>query len=184
MVTKVPEAQKYADNIDQDQNIEIDIIQASSLWENLEVLEKEIAHAVLVTIDHVAPERTTPYQVTFLLADDQEVQRLNKLFRNIDKPTNVLSFPFGNQSTIPAAEPKPLGDVALAFETVQKEALQRGVEQNHYILHLVIHGLLHLLGYSHEGDQDANHMESLETQIMLSLGLHDPYKTHEIQGNL
>lgn len=107
--------------------------------------------------------------VTLLLAGDATLQRLNRDFRGMDKPTNVLSFP---------AAPNPehhLGDIAIAHETATREAQAVGKAFADHVLHLAVHGTLHLLGYDHESAQDAAVMEPKETQILAALGIADPY---------
>ena len=104
-----------------------------------------------------------------LLTNDEAVRALNAKFRNQDKPTNVLSFP---------APPNPenhLGDIALAFETCEREAAEQGKSLAHHLQHLVAHGALHLVGYDHQSDADAEAMEALEREILSGLGVPDPY---------
>jgi probable rRNA maturation factor len=107
--------------------------------------------------------------VTVLLADDAEVRALNARFRGKDAATNVLSFPS------PANPEEHLGDVALAFETCKREAAEQGKPLSDHLQHLVAHGVLHLVGYDHEIDADAEVMEALERRILESLGVADPY---------
>ena len=107
--------------------------------------------------------------VTVLLADDVEVKALNAQFRGKDAATNVLSFP------APANPEDHLGDVALAFETCRREAVEQGKPLSDHLQHLVAHGVLHLIGYDHESDADAQVMEDLERRILESLGVADPY---------
>ncbi len=113
--------------------------------------------------------------VSIALASDEEVTALNAAYRGKTAPTNVLSFPAGR-----AAPPGFLGDVALAAETVAREAQQQGVSVVHHVQHLVVHGLLHLIGYDHEADGDAERMEALETSILAGLGVADPYADEPI----
>jgi len=121
------------------------------------------------------PEKLT---ATVALADDAEVRRLNATWRGKDKATNVLSFPSPDNQ----AEPGFLGDVVLARETVVSEARDLDVPLSHHFQHLVVHGLLHLLGYDHETDAEAEEMESLETAILAGLGVPDPYAGTELVG--
>ena len=112
-----------------------------------------------------------------LLTDDAAIRRLNAQWRNIDKPTNVLSFP-----PAPGAVPdavKSLGDIAIAYETAAREAKTDDKPFDHHLAHLAVHGFLHLLGYDHESDADAQTMEQLERVILARLGVPDPYLTHE-----
>lgn len=104
-----------------------------------------------------------------LLADDAALQGLNRRFRGIDKPTNVLSFPSGG------GDAAFLGDVAIAFETCRREAEAQGIAFRNHVAHLIVHGLLHLAGYDHQEDDEAERMEGLETEILARLGIADPY---------
>lgn len=111
----------------------------------------------------------TPGGLTVLLTDDEAVRDLNARFRGKDSPTNVLSFPA-------AANPEGfLGDIALAFGVCAREAADQGKPLGNHLSHLVAHGVLHLLGYDHETDADAEEMEALERAILKPLGVPDPY---------
>ncbi|MFZ5618742.1 MAG: rRNA maturation RNase YbeY [Pseudomonadota bacterium] len=105
-----------------------------------------------------------------LLADDAALQDLNRRFRDKDEPTNVLSFPAGE-----GAEGF-LGDIAIAFETCRREAEEQGIAFRDHAAHLIVHGLLHLVGWDHEADDEADRMERLETRILATLGVDDPYR--------
>ncbi len=107
--------------------------------------------------------------LTILLADDAQLKTLNRDFRGKNKPTNVLSFP------APENAEHYLGDIALAYDTTQKEALASGKRLADHATHLVVHGVLHLLGFDHVDDRDARKMEPLETRILAELGIADPY---------
>lgn len=108
------------------------------------------------------------------LANDAIVRRLNHDFRGKNRPTNVLSFPAGRPS-MATGVPAPLGDIVLAYETLAREAAQQGKKLLHHVLHLVVHGVLHLLGFDHEKARDAERMEALEVRILAGLGIADPY---------
>ncbi len=116
-----------------------------------------------------------PSEVSVLLTDDAQVRGLNRDYRGIDKPTNVLSFGGHDGDAAPVGEPVMLGDVVLAYETVVGEAESQGIAVGDHFSHLLVHGMLHLLGYDHENDADAREMEGLETSILASLGVDDPY---------
>lgn len=118
-----------------------------------------------------------PAEVSILLTDDAEVRRLNRDFRGQDKPTNVLSFPSGLAPGLGAAD--MLGDIVLAFETVAGEAVRDGKTLDAHLRHLVVHGMLHLLGYDHETDEDAAVMEEREVAILAGMGIADPYRASE-----
>jgi probable rRNA maturation factor len=110
------------------------------------------------------------------LSSDAEVERLNAAYRGKRAPTNVLSFPAPPAlRCVPAGQAPFLGDLVLAAETVTREAGELGVPVAHHLQHLVVHGLLHLLGYDHESDEEADAMEALEVRILARLGIANPY---------
>ena len=113
-------------------------------------------------------------EVSVLFTTDAEVRVLNRDWRGKDAATNVLSFP---AHAIPGLPPhaQPLGDLALAWETVAREAASRGVPPLDHAAHLLVHGLLHLLGYDHPDGTEAREMEALEARAMTAMGLHPPY---------
>jgi probable rRNA maturation factor len=118
--------------------------------------------------------------VSLCLADDSALQTLNLRWRGLDKPTNVLSFPaapVGHGGDSPA-----LGDIALAYETLAREAADLGVALADHYRHLLAHGFLHLIGYDHETDAEAERMEALETKILTRLGVGDPYAREVVGG--
>jgi len=111
------------------------------------------------------------------LTDDETVRTLNRDHRGQDKPTNVLSFPLAGADFAPEAPGAPLllGDVVLALGTVAREAAEQGKSLEAHAVHLVVHGVLHLLGHDHETDADAEAMERLEIGVLQALGLPNPY---------
>ena len=123
----------------------------------------------------------TPYggDVSLCLADDAALRALNLSWRGIDKPTNVLSFPLAPGRPGEAAM---LGDIALAYETLAREAEDLGVTLADHYRHLLVHGFLHLIGYDHEADAEAERMEALETRILARLGVGDPYAREVVGG--
>lgn len=146
----------------------------------LEALVAGVAQA-LETAPDLAPLLRNPASACVAFATDADVRALNAQFREKDKPTNVLSFPaqappFG---VLGPDEPVPLGDVVLAAETVAAEAQDLGIPLEHHVQHLVVHGVLHLLGHDHESDAEAEIMEALETRVLAGLGVPDPYRSNE-----
>lgn len=111
--------------------------------------------------------------VTILLADDEAVRDLNARFRDKDSATNVLSFP------APENPEDHLGDIALAYGVCAREAAEQGKPLGHHLQHLTVHGVLHLLGYDHIGDDEAETMEGLERAVLAGLGIPDPYAAGE-----
>jgi probable rRNA maturation factor len=125
--------------------------------------------------------RATPVEVSIRLTDDAEVRELNRVYRGQDKPTNVLSFAGdgtepGEALDVEGAERQPvlLGDVVVAFETTAAEAAAMGRPIEAHLAHLIVHGVLHLLGYDHLEDGEAARMEALETLVLDGLGYPDP----------
>jgi probable rRNA maturation factor len=153
-------------------NYAIDISAESEGWNRLagiEALVRRAAEAAM--LDNEAP----PSEVSVVLSDDEHIRELNKHHRGMDKPTNVLSFPAARMKT-PAGAPRILGDIVIAFETVEREAAEESKSFEHHLSHLVVHGILHLLGYDHESDEEeAEIMEARERQILAKLGIPDPY---------
>jgi probable rRNA maturation factor len=132
-----------------------------------ELLARAAAEATL------ASEGAVGEGVSLLLTDDASVRDLNVRFRRQDKPTNVLSFP------APQNPERFLGDVALAYGVCAREAQEQGKPLAHHLQHLVAHGVLHLLGYDHMSDAEADEMEGLERVVLAGLGIPDPYLAGE-----
>jgi probable rRNA maturation factor len=149
----------------------IDISAESEGWTNVPDLEACVRRAAeAAMLDNEAP----PSEISVVLSDDEHIRELNKHHRGMDKPTNVLSFPAARMKT-PAGAPRILGDIVLAFETVAREAKEESKSIQNHLSHLVVHGVLHLLGYDHEDEDEAEMMEARERQILAKLGIPDPY---------
>jgi probable rRNA maturation factor len=117
-------------------------------------------------------------EVALLFTDDASIAEINAEWRGKDKPTNVLSFPAPEDMPVPEGEPRPLGDIVLAYGVVAREAAEQGKTLHDHAAHLIVHGVLHLLGYDHEDDVEAQDMERLEASILKGLGISDPYERH------
>ena len=138
--------------------------------ENIDIFCANIAQSI-----HTELSFTTSIQATVLLTNDSRILELNSQFRNQNKPTNVLSFPSGEEAPDPENGKLYLGDIAISFETVSREATEGQKTLNHHLTHMIVHGILHLLGYDHETDEEAEEMEGLEIKILHALGISDPY---------
>ncbi len=150
--------------------LDIDIILEAPAWEsvaNLEALARSAAHAAIEGADAEVADSET---LSILFCDDARIQFLNRDFRGFDKPTNVLSFPAPD---VPGVQ--CLGDIAIAWETVARETEDEGKSLADHVSHLIVHGVLHLLGYDHESDEEAEEMEALERLVLERLGIDDPY---------
>ncbi len=114
--------------------------------------------------------------ICVLLTTDSQIQTLNQTYRGKNTPTNVLSFPAQEMPPIPG-EPSPLGDIALAYETLEREAKQANLDLRDHFLHLIVHASLHLIGYSHDVDEEADRMEAHEIAALSEIGVSNPYET-------
>ena len=112
------------------------------------------------------------FEIALMGCDDARIATLNADFRGKPAATNVLSWPASNTPPMEAGE---LGDIAIAFETCQREATEKGISVHHHVTHLLIHGILHLLGYDHISDAEAEEMEALEIKALAKLGISNPY---------
>ncbi len=139
-----------------------------SAFEPVETLLAATADAVALRLD------LTDAEAAVALSSDAKVQELNRTYRGKDKPTNVLSFP-ADLTHLPPGAPRYLGDIALAAETIVREAAEQDKTARDHLQHLVVHGLLHLLGHDHESEGEALEMEALEVEILGQLGINDPY---------
>lgn len=121
----------------------------------------------------LAKQKMKKAAVTVVLTDDAEIQTLNRAYRKKNKPTNVLSFPNGEVEE----GVRQLGDIVLAYDTILQEAKTQKKPLKHHLTHLAIHGTLHLLGFDHENDRDANIMEACEINILTRMGIANPYES-------
>ena len=127
----------------------------------------------------------TVIEVAVRMTDDDEVHALNRQYRGKDQPTNVLSFPMIQPDLLEAVTMNSddgeviLGDIVLAHGVCAREAEERGITVADHAAHLIVHGTLHLLGYDHQGDTEAEAMEEMERAALAGLGLHDPYPVRE-----
>jgi probable rRNA maturation factor len=154
--------------------LDIEIVRQSEAWDRAKVSDALLSQAAIAAFA-AAPRIELHREIAILLTGDDEMRALNLRWRGKDAPTNVLSFPGGEDEA-------HLGDVALAYETVDREAMQQTVAIADHAAHLVVHGMLHLLGYDHETEDEAGKMETLETKILATLGIADPYGNSETAG--
>jgi probable rRNA maturation factor len=142
-------------------------------WSEVADRDRLIASAGDALARHPRFTAQAPAEACVALSDDATVRALNARFRGQDKPTNVLSFP---APPLPGGMVSPLlGDVVLAQETLKREATEQNIALGAHLQHLVVHGLLHLIGLDHERDEDAREMEGLEVEVLAGLGIVNPY---------
>ena len=157
-----------------------EVLVVADCWQNEPEAEAVIQRAITAAAESVVAD-VGEAELAVMLTDDPGISTLNNNWRGIDKPTNVLSFPAlqPEGARKPGDAPPMLGDIAIAYETTKREADEEGKPFEHHLSHLAIHGFLHLIGYDHENDADAEEMESLETEILEQLGIPDPYADRE-----
>ena len=155
------------------ERLSIAIIAQAGDWSGFPAHDEAIGTAAAALARHPLCRRARGGEASVVLGDDALVRSLNATYRGKDAPTNVLSFPF--QAPKGAGKSRLLGDVVLAAETIAREAVEQGVLPIHHLQHLVVHGLLHLLGFDHEAEAQAEEMERLEIEILAPLGIASPY---------
>ena len=166
-------------------SVAVDILIEDERWETL---WPDAEAAIVALVDHMANALSdsprwmdAEAELCVTLADNARVHELNREWRGKDKPTNVLSFALldGEEPEEWQSQPiRALGDIILARETVQSEAAEKGITLVSHATHLIMHGILHLLGYDHISESDAEEMERLEIRLLADLGIADPYAGH------
>jgi len=160
----------------QDAALAIDILVQSPLWQQQPEAEATVQRAINAA---AAELKRRGGEVSVVLTDDAAIRALNKQWRNIDKATNVLSFPAAKSRHPESAA--SLGDIVVAYETLAKECDEEGRVFLHHLAHLGVHGFLHLMGYDHQTDAEADSMERLEGVILAKLGTPDPYLGRDLR---
>lgn len=157
-------------------SVTIEITMESAVWEKLPGAKAAVRRAVEAALrdGHV-----NDGDIGIVLADDDRIQALNKSFRGTDKATNVLAFPAPKHA---GNGPKPIGDLVIAYETLAREAERDGKTAEHHLMHLAVHGTLHLLGFDHIDEAEAEAMEARERAILAGLGIADPYAHFDNAG--
>jgi probable rRNA maturation factor len=160
----------------------VDLVLEDARWGGLEALAEQACGAVMAHLGY-GPD----WEVSLLACDDARIAELNGEFRAKDRATNVLSWPSEERGAEHPGEapdraapdfpgePLELGDIAIAYDTCARESEAAGKPMTDHVTHLLVHGVLHLLGFDHIRDKDAALMEGLEVEILGKLGLSDPY---------
>jgi len=156
-----------------------EVLVVADCWQTEQEAEAVIHRAINAAAE-IADADVGEAEIAVMLTDDAGIRTLNNNWRGIDKPTNVLSFPALQPTAgAPPDAPRMLGDIAIAYETTRKEADDEEKPFDHHLSHLAVHGFLHLIGYDHEKDDDAEAMEGLEREILAQLGIPDPYSDRD-----
>ena len=167
-------------------DLDVDIALECEGWsaklENVEAISNAAARC---GFEHASADGAGVFEpsaeVCIVLGSDDDVRQLNRDYRGLDKPTNVLSFANLEEGTStapvghPDGAPLLLGDIIIALETVEREAGQENKRLEHHLSHMIVHGMLHLLGYDHESENEAREMEALEVKALAELGINNPY---------
>ena len=175
-VLAAPSGEEAADS-EPPERLSVAIVHEAGDWSGVPSCEQAVGTAVAALANNPRCSAARGAEVTVVLADDTLVRSLNSTYCGKDKPTNVLSFPFRAPPGVDARG--VLGDVVLALETLMREAGTQGIPPVHHLQHLVVHGVLHLLGFGHDNDVEAEEMEGLETEILAGLGVSDPHAPAE-----
>jgi probable rRNA maturation factor len=152
----------------------VDVLIESEAWQHVPAAEDVARQAVAAAASGVGIRNA---EISIVLCDDDTIAALNGRWRGQNKPTNVLSFPARPlHGGVAFRERMPLGDIAIAYETLVREARESGKTVPAHLSHLVVHGFLHLAGYDHETDEEAEEMERLERDVLARIGVADPYR--------
>ncbi len=154
---------------------QVDIQIQSPLWKAQPLAEQTVRDAVTAAASALS---TADSEVSIVLTDDSAMAVLNRDWRGIDKPTNVLSFPTSGHKGGESA--RFLGDIVIAYETLVRECDDDNRKFLHHLAHLTVHGFLHLVGYDHDTDAQADEMEGLESKIMMRMSMPDPYIARDL----
>jgi len=152
----------------------IDLAIEGGAWDEEDAMDALARRAFAAAFAVASDRPRDEVEISLLLTDDAGIRALNRDWRAKDKPTNVLSFPAPMVPGLPGL--RPLGDIAVAYETVAREAEEERKTFEDHLTHLLVHGLLHLLGYDHELEAEAEIMEGLEVKALASIGIADPYR--------
>ncbi len=159
----------------------VDVVIEDARWKTLEL--KQIANQAFFETLFLLDLHHKSYACCILACDNRQIKQLNNKFRGKNCPTNVLSFPaslenYETKNTLTPGEANnfhELGDIAIAFDICKKEATKSKVKFEHHVYHLIIHSVLHLLGFDHEEEENATKMEKIEVQVLAKLGISNPY---------
>ncbi len=165
--------------------VKTDIIIAEKLWKKDPNISKKIKSLIKIIVPQTSlAQLKTATEISILLTNDTQIQELNKNYRQKNKPTNVLSFPLldgkkiknGNFNKLDlSADYLALGDIVISYQTVLKESEEQNKTFENHLTHLIIHSLLHLIGFDHEQERMAKIMEDLEVEILQKMGIKNPY---------
>ena len=167
----------------EESDLTVDVLMTHPDWRRLGAIEDEIRRLVHAVFTLLPYDVSKPLEIGIVLSSDAEVRRLNKIYRRKDTPTNVLSFPIADLDRNCLEQSCLLGEVILALETILQEADEAGIPPRDHLSHLIVHGILHLFGLDHQTETEAARMEATESNILLNLGVPDPYAAERMNAN-
>jgi len=159
-------------------NIDVEVVIQDERWlEALSKVENFVQKTVAFAWQKAGIKKVGIPEISVFLSNDKDIKEINREYRGVDKPTNVLSFPAIEEDVLLEPNmPYLAGDIVLAFETCQEEATAEGKTLSDHVAHLLVHGVLHLAGFDHIKDDDADKMEAKEVEILEELGVKNPYE--------
>jgi probable rRNA maturation factor len=156
----------------------VDILLDCPLWKAERGIETMLRRAVAAAASMVS---TVGGELAIVLTDDAAMRALNREWRGQDQPTNVIAFP---AKASPASAPHMLGDIVIAYQTMTREAQSEGKPLMHHLVHLAVHGFLHLAGYDHQTEEETETMEELEVAILARLDIPNPYLRRGVEARI
>ncbi len=155
--------------------LRLDTICQAGPWPRRSALKAHITEVLVCAARHAGLDAAWPFELCVVLTDDAHMRRLNAHWRGRNAATNVLSFPAACDKIAENTKPALLGDIIVAYETIEREADRDRIPFINHLTHLIVHGFLHLVGYHHNTDDNARTMQDLETRILRELMIPDPY---------
>lgn len=159
-------------------NVDVEVVIQYERWlEALPKVDKAVQKTVAFAWQEAGIKKVGIPEISVFLSNDADIKEINREYRGVDKPTNVLSFPAIEEDVLLEPNmPYLAGDIVLAFETCQEEATAEGKTLSDHMMHLLVHGVLHLAGFDHIKDDEADEMEAKEVEILAKLGVKNPYE--------
>lgn len=161
-------------------SVSCDVLIDDARWSGRMDVEALVNSVVDKTLQVTRARLSREAEASFTFADDRRIRELNEIWRKKDAATNVLSFPATDSASL-ATSPL-LGDVVLAYETIERESIDEGKLFEHHAAHMIAHGFLHLIGFDHEDDAQADEMEGVESKVLCGLGMPDPWAGQDIEA--
>ncbi len=165
-------------------DVEVTVLLHAPVWNEalpgVEMFATELARRAMISVASLWQKSERGAEMSVVLTDDDEIKTLNASYRDKDAPTNVLSFPASADAIMPGM-PLPLGDVVLSYTTICREAEEQGKALRAHTAHMIVHGCLHLVGFDHQTDEEAESMEAREIALLGAMGIRNPYLLENVR---